>query len=109
MALVPMASFGQVRNASYGTGGSSGNQDARQALYTSPSDAEGYGDRMVMPAGYCQSGDGGCNIGDGGCDGGGCYGGGCGGYGGCHGCGPGGCCCRWPPQIYRITRIARLY
>src|SRR5262245_47705544 len=54
MATVPMASFGQVRNASYATGSSSASQGARQALYTAPSGAEGYGDQMVRPAGYCQ-------------------------------------------------------
>jgi hypothetical protein len=106
MAMVPMASFGQVRNASYATGGPSGNQDARQALYTAPAGAEAYGDRMVMPVQYCQQcGDGSCYVGDGSCGDGGCYGGGCDGggyggygggdgYGGCNG-GPG-CRCPYP-------------
>jgi hypothetical protein len=97
MALAPPASFGQVRNASYATGDSSGNEGARQALYTAPTGAESYGDQMVMPATYCQQcGDGGCYVGDGGCEGGGgCYGGCDGGYGGCDGYG-GGCNCPYP-------------
>jgi hypothetical protein len=99
-AAVPMASFGQERNASYATGNSLGNEGARQALYTAPTD-EGYAGQTVMPAGYCQQGDGGCYVGDGGCDGGDCYDGGYG--GGCDGDGYGGrdghgtrCRCPYP-------------
>jgi hypothetical protein len=93
-AIVPMATFGQVRNLSYDSQSSLGNQGARQALYNAPANGgtsapasryvDDNGNPMVVPAGYCQQ----CN---GGCD---CYGDG----GGCNNCGPGcqggypGCC-----------------
>ena len=98
-----MATFGQVRNASYGAGILNRNQGATQALYNAPnggganaaasSYVDANGNPMVVPAG-CNMPCGQC------CDAyGNCYaGGGCGaGYGGCGGgnCGPG-CDCGYP-------------
>ena len=71
----PLATFGQVRNASYDSGNSPGNQGPRQALYNAPADGgttapasryvDANGNQMVVPAGYCEQ----CGQG---CD---CYGG----------------------------------
>jgi Putative beta barrel porin-7 (BBP7) len=91
IGLLPLATFGQVRNASYDR--SPGNQGPRQALYDAPAGSEtaasgsryvdANGNPMIVPAGFC---DGCCN---GGC---GCDGCACGGCGpGCQGGYPG-CC-----------------
>lgn len=87
MASVPMATFGQARNASYDSGNSSGSQGPKQALYMAPGDGtaaapsryvDANGKQMIVPAGYCECSDCSDGCGYGGCE-----------YGGCHGCGPG--------------------
>src|SRR3954471_4484723 len=102
--MLPAATFGQARVASYQSDGSIGNQGARQALYHAPSDGgmnapasryvDADGNPMVVPAGYgaqcgqsceCYGNGYGCN----GCGGGGCGYGNCG--PGCQGGYPG-CC-----------------
>jgi hypothetical protein len=111
-AMLPLATFGQVRNTAYAAGNSPRNQGSMQALYDAPNDGgstqaasryrDANGNQMVVPAGYNMSCGQGCDDNGGcyggGCDCGGCGYGGCGGCGGCGDCGPGcqggypGCC-----------------
>lgn len=97
MAGFPLASFGQGRYASYVSDTASDNHGPVQALYTAPGDAtaaapsryvDANGNRMIVPAGYCER----CSDYDNGC--GGCAYGGCGcdGDGGCGQCDYPGCC-----------------
>jgi hypothetical protein len=100
MATMPLATFGQAHIASYDSGDSSDGQGPRQALYTAPGGGNGgpnspyvdaNGNRIIVPAQYCEQ----CSDGNGGCDGGeygGCQGGQCcqGGYPGCCPMGAGG-------------------
>ncbi len=87
--ILPMASFGQARNASYDPDGSPAGQRTVQALYMAPGDGaeasppsryvDANGNQMIVPAGYCEQSaqcDGGCDGRD---------------YGGCNGCNGGGC------------------
>jgi hypothetical protein len=108
MAALPMASFGQSRDASYVSdtaSTASENYGSVQALYSAPGDAtaaapsryvDANGNQIIVPAGYCER----CSDYDGGsgcCEYGGCDGNGGYGQGGYPGCCPMGCGGTDPP------------
>jgi hypothetical protein len=115
IAGLPMASFGQGRYASYDSDAASDNRGPVQALYTTPRDAtaapsryiDANGDRMIVPAGYCErcsdyGGSSDCSSGGGGGEYSGCSGdGGCN-QGGYPGCCPMGCGGTDPPIGYDL-------